>query len=65
VSDSKIIRAVRDAYKEDTGDKGILNINDLSLEDYKKYLTMYRSKFMAENQDLFKESQPKSLLAGN
>jgi hypothetical protein len=65
VSDSKIIRAVRDAYKEDTGDKGILNINDLSLEDYKKYLTMYRSEFIAENQDLFKESQPKSLLAGN
>ena len=63
--DSKITKAIRKAYKEDTGNNKVLNLNDLSLEEYKKYLTMYRSQFIDDNQDLFKESKPKSLLAGN
>ena len=65
VFDSKITKAIRKAYKEDTGNNKVLNLNDLSLEEYKKYLTMYRSQFIDDNQDLFKESKPKSLLAGN
>ena len=62
---SKITKGIRKIYKEETGDNKILNLNDLSLEDYRKYLTMYRSQFIDDNQDLFKESKPKSLLAGN
>ena len=65
VFDSKITKAIRKAYKEDTGNNKLLDLNDLSLEEYKKYLTMYRSQFIDDNQDLFKESKPKSLLAGN
>ena len=62
---SKITRGIRELYKEDTGDNKILNLNDLSLEEYRKYLTMYRAQFIDDNQDLFNESTPKSLLAGN
>ena len=59
---SKIIKGIKDAYKEDTGER-LVNINNLSLDDYEKYLTMYRASFIQDNQDLFQE--PKSLLAGN
>ena len=59
---SKIVKGIKDSYKEDTGER-LSNVNNLSLEDYKKYLTMYRASFIQDNQDLFQ--QPKSLLAGN
>jgi len=59
---SKIVKGIKNAYEEDTGER-LVNINNLSLEDYKKYLTMYRASFIQDNQDLFQ--QPKSLLAGN
>ena len=59
---SKIVKGIKDSYKEDTGER-LSSVNNLSLEDYKKYLTMYRASFIQDNQDLFQ--QPKSLLAGN
>jgi uncharacterized protein YozE (UPF0346 family) len=59
---AKIIKGIKDSYKEDTGER-LVNVNNLSLDDYKKYLTMYRSSFIQDNRDLFQ--QPTSLLAGN
>ena len=59
---AKIIKGIKDSYKEDTGER-LVNVNNLSLDDYKKYLTMYRSNFIQDNRDLFQ--QPTSLLAGN
>jgi len=64
VYDSKINREVKKAYIADTGNK-LTSVFKLTPNEYAKYLRMYKEDFMQSNRNLFNESEPKSLLAGN